>query len=136
METPPADVYETARDLAASGANIKSIALAMGCHEKTFRRWREKDSAIDDAIEAGREEERKKLHDSLVNAALSGAPQSITAAIFLLKARHGYKEHAEVDPQPRISLNFAVPQAMTADKFQALFSGRTEKVISDDRSDD
>jgi hypothetical protein len=53
----------------------------------------------------------------LVTKAKAG---NIVAAMFLLKARHGYREGDQSDSAGRVSVTIALPGAMTLQQFQSI----------------
>jgi hypothetical protein len=64
------------------------------------------------ALEAGRAEEERTLVENLRVMATKG---NVVAAIFLLKARHGYREGDVLDQRPNVIIN--LPDAVTADTY-------------------
>jgi hypothetical protein len=98
------------RTLAANGALETSIAAALGLDAKTWRRIRDEDPDTRAVWEEARTIERDRLVGSLFRQAL-GAPAEYdgqgnvvraeqppvpTAAMFLLKARHGYRAESNL----------------------------------------
>lgn len=79
------------RTLAAHGHTSATIASRSGLSIKQFRKARERDERLSDALEAGRAEERLKINGALLKTALDPKnPRQVQAAVSLLKARHGY----------------------------------------------
>lgn len=111
---PPKDAAARVRAWAASGSTITGIARMLGVGVSTFQTWRERYPDLGAAYDEGREMEHKVLFNSLFEAAKKG---NITAAIFLLKARHGYREGDQSELANRVSINFQLPGAMPLDKF-------------------
>lgn len=89
---PPPDAVERIRALAAEGWSIRGIASAFGIgYDLLAGRWFEEYPELREAMEAGREEERHALHNRLFRMAMEGEGRdAVIAAMFLLKARHGY----------------------------------------------
>jgi lambda repressor-like predicted transcriptional regulator len=88
-KVPPANAARRIAALAASGHSVIGIARGLGTSPDTLRRWLDEDPALAEALAHGREAERLTLHNALYRAARKG---NIIAAMFLLKARHGYRE--------------------------------------------
>jgi hypothetical protein len=68
-------------------------------------------------MDEGREAEHKVLHNALFKQAQNG---NITAAIFLLKTRHGYREGDQSEIANRVTINFQLPGAMPLEKFKTI----------------
>jgi hypothetical protein len=111
---PPKNAAARVRAWAASGSTINGIARMLGVGQETFQAWRERYPKLQAAYDEGREMEHKVLFNALFEAAQKG---NITAAIFLLKARHGYREGDQSELANRVSINFQLPGAMPLDKF-------------------
>lgn len=113
LRQPPKNAAEIIRKAAAEGANRVGICMALGCGRNVLQRWLDEHEELRDAIDEGRESERKVLHSVLRKAADEG---NIVAAMYLLKARHeGYLEgHATTQPN-RVSINFQLPGAQPFD---------------------
>lgn len=101
-------------NLAADGRTVVGVAAALGTSKDRLRRWLDEDPALLDAFERGRERERYNLHNKLYRAAMRG---NIVAAMFLLKARHGYREGDQSGEANRVSITFALPGALTPEQF-------------------
>jgi transposase-like protein len=114
---PPADAAERIRELSADGHSTVAIAQQLGVGRKTLDKWRAEFPALDEAYREGVDRERYELHSGLVAKAKAG---NIVAAIFLLKARHGYREGDQDDQAGRVSVNIALPGAMTLQQFNAI----------------
>ncbi len=63
----------------------------------------------------GREAERLTLHNVLYEQATKNG--NIVAAMFLLKARHGYREGDQSTEANRVSINFTMPGALSPGEF-------------------
>lgn len=113
---------EEIRLLAADGHSIKGIASRFGTTFETFTRWLDEDNTLREAFEVGRENERHALHNMLYRQALE--KNNIVAAMFLLKARHGYREGDQGDTGNKVSIVFQLPGAMQMQEFKNL-----EKVV-------
>ena len=128
-KNPPPDAVARILAYSKEGASLKGIANQFGVGIETFNRWREEDTAIQRAIDEGREHEHKELFNSLFKAAQKG---NVTAAIFLLKTRHGYREGDQSDLANKVSINFTLPGALPLDQFARVIehepTNRTEPV--------
>jgi hypothetical protein len=103
--------------LAASGHSVVGIARGLNTSMDRLRRWMDEDPALAAAMERGREAERFALHNVLYRAARKG---NIIAAMFLLKARHGYKEGDQSDTANKVQINFTLPGALPPDQFKVI----------------
>jgi hypothetical protein len=115
LKLAPADAAERIRQLAAKGHSLLGVAVGLGTSIATFNRWIDEDAALKEAFEEGREKERHTLHNMLYQAAIEGG--NTTAAMFLLKARHGYKEGAEANAGNHVNITFTLPGAMSMQEF-------------------
>src|SRR5690242_12148930 len=87
-KTLPANGLDVIRRLASNGCNEVAIAAALKMDVSAWRRIREEDPEARAAWQEARAIEENKLAGKLFEAAMNG---NVTAAIFLLKARHGYR---------------------------------------------
>ena len=71
-------------------------------------------------------------HDKLVGALFEAATKkgNITAAIFLLKARHGYVEGVPF-VQNSVSINYTIPAAMTPEQYVKAIEAEAQIVKPD-----
>lgn len=115
---PPADVHERARALAADGWSVRGIAQHLGVSFDTWLRWTSEDAALVEAVAQGREAERHVLHNKLFRMATEGDDkQAMIAAMFLLKARHGYREGEQGEAANRVAITFNLPGAQPLETF-------------------
>jgi hypothetical protein len=73
------------------------IARALGVAVRTLRRIIDEDPELTDAADAAKDREEAELRDALMAMARKG---DTVAALFLLKARHGYRDKDEVKKAP------------------------------------
>ncbi|MBP6815876.1 MAG: hypothetical protein KAY46_03875 [Burkholderiaceae bacterium] len=124
---PPPDAADRIRALAADGWSVRGIAAQLGIGQDLLRRWFDEDPALDEAMQRGREDERQTLHNVLYRAATEGTGKdSLIAAMFLLKARHGYREGDQQEQGNRVNVTFNIPAAMPLDKFMVVEDGHTD----------
>jgi len=110
----PADKLPIIQELAARGVSERSIAAACGVHDNTvFLRIRREQPEVQAALDRGRAVEHDKLVGVLFDAATKDG--NIVAAMFLLKARHGYKEGEQQTQQ--VSVNITLPGAMKPEQY-------------------
>lgn len=119
----PKDAEEVIRKLAAEGHSHVGIAAALGCCKNTLTKWMDENPLFRDAMEQGRERERFTLHNVLFTAAT--VDKNCTAAMFLLKSRHGYREGDQGEQGNRVSINFTLPGAMKLEDFKAIENDRS-----------
>lgn len=114
----PPDAAEVIRNACATGANRIGVAMALGCSTDVLVRWMDEDPELKQAFEQGRETERKTLHNVLYECATKGTGKdALIAAMFLLKARHGYQEGQQEGQANRVSVTFNIPAAQPLDQF-------------------
>ena len=118
LAVPPAGAAARIAALAATGHTVVGIAKALRTSSNTLRRWMDEDPVLADAFAQGREVERYRLHNVLYRAATKKG--NIVAAMFLLKARHGYKEGDQSEAAHKVSINFTLPAALPAERFTAI----------------
>jgi hypothetical protein len=118
----PPDAAAVIRKVCATGANKRSVAMALGAGDMTILdRWMDEDPALKQAFDEGREIERKTLHSVLYDCAVGGqGKDSLIAAMFLLKARHGYQEGQQEAKSNRVSINFQIPAATPLAQFMTV----------------
>jgi hypothetical protein len=111
-----------ASDLAAKGCSEITISRALGVgNREVFRALKERDPRLRAAIEGGRAVEHDALVGSLFVRAMDPKNQGGTAAaIFLLKARHGYRELSDPQEGNKVQILFSLPGALTAEQYAAL----------------
>jgi hypothetical protein len=129
----PSGCAAETRALAATGNSVRGIAAYFGTSVDTFNRWMDEDAELAEAFANGRENERMTLHNSLFVAATQKA--NATAAMFLLKARHGYREGDQSEQSNRVQIVFNLPGAMTAAEYktiEAIAKPKRERVIDGD----
>ncbi len=123
---PPPNAAELIREAAAQGANIRSIARAvLRVDFSVLDRWREEYPELQQALEEGRESERRALHNKLFQVATQGEGRdSIIAAMFLLKARHGYVEGEQPHQANRVAINVSLPGALPMKQIEVIENER------------
>jgi transposase-like protein len=136
VKLPPPNAAATIRKLAATGAGVKAIARALGTGDQTLSAWLREYPELELAMTEGREKERLALHDSLHRRAMDPKhPQGAISAMFLLKARHHYRENAIEDAGSRLNIVFNLPAAMPVEKYvtaiKKIRHGETERDADD-----
>ena len=115
IKAPPVDAAENLREWSAIGYSKKHIAFRMNTTLETLNKWMAERPELTEAFEAGREREHHALFNALFTQATTKA--NVTAAIFLLKSRHGYREGDQSDTANRVSITFQLPGAIPMDKY-------------------
>lgn len=102
--------------LAERGCSVVTISAALGVNKETFLHIRRRDQAVDDAFERGRAKEHDRLVGNLTTAAASG---NVVASIFLLKARHGYREGEPMEVNVEVNTGgvLVVPAEVTVEQY-------------------
>ena len=114
---PPRDAATRILQLAKEGYSVKGIAYRLQVSLEIFNRWLDENADLQRALDEGREREHKDLFNALYTAANKG---NVTAAIFLLKARHGYREGDQSEIANRVSVTFHLPGAIPLDQFKVI----------------
>ena len=120
---PPVNAESTIRELSANGHAIIGIAHQLGTSVDTFKRWLDENAKLKEAFDRGREQERHTLHNMLFKQATEKG--NATAAMFLLKARHGYREGDQNESGNRVSISFTLPGAMSLQDFTTIDVSQT-----------
>lgn len=81
-----------------------------------FYRWLKENPELAEAREASLGVEEKDLVDMLWKNAESG---NVAAQIFLLKARHHYRDNSPVADQTAVQVNITLPGAVRLDEYKA-----------------
>ncbi|MFZ3321352.1 MAG: hypothetical protein WA190_03205 [Usitatibacter sp.] len=113
----PTNAAAVIEQAAARGANQRGIASAVGVALITLQKWFTEVPALREAYERGRERERDALHHILAREADKG---NIVAAMFLLKARHGYREGDQAEQGNHMHVTFTLPGAMSMEQFRTI----------------
>ena len=121
---PPHDVLEIVEKACANGCTVEQIAGALGVNRKLFGEWRERYPEIEAAMTAGRAVEHDALVGALFKAATREKGPNLVAAIFLLKARHAYRE-GEAPVNNTVSINFMLPKSLTPEQYAAKVANET-----------
>ncbi len=119
--------YDLARRMSAEGNSYATIADALGIGPDAFRRLREHDGKLKDALAVGHGALATELTDILLTQARKGVT---VAAIFLAKARLGWIEGraAEAPPTAPVQVNIQIPPPMSDAEFRRVIEGNAEVV--------
>jgi hypothetical protein len=113
------------RKMAGAGAGVKVIASALGTTDLTFAAWRREYPELDRAFVEAKEKARVQLHNSLQRRALDPKNQGgVTAAIFLLKARHDYREKDDDADGSRVNIVYTAPQPLSVADYLAAIAAK------------
>ena len=112
---PPENATEKITRLAERGVAETEIAKALGVSFPTWARWKNEIDQIGDALQEARAIEEEKLTGMLFDKAMKG---DSTAAMFLLKTRHGYLEGKQHVNANQVNVQISVPGSMDADQYQ------------------
>lgn len=117
----PKGGYELITKLVSEGWPEYAIGWQLGMCKDTWIRLKDEDSRVIEALDKGRAREQVWLVKALKKAAQEGNPAS---AIFLLKARHGFKEADHNPISDRVNIIFNVPAALGQGQYSAAIEGR------------
>lgn len=114
-----ASAYPIIRNMRSNGCARATIAAALGIPATTFGDILERDEALAEVYAEG----TAAMHDELVGILMEQARKGYApAAMFLLKASHGYRENAPVAAPDRRTVNILIPPAATAEELAKLTS--------------
>lgn len=103
------------RGLASRGVRDVDIANALRLTPGKFRQLKANNPKVAAAYEEGRAEEHSALRDALFDSAMKG---NVVAAIFLLKARHGYNDRPEPAAEAgRVTVEFKLPAPLAPEQY-------------------
>ncbi|NIZ08633.1 hypothetical protein [Pseudooceanicola sp. HF7] len=105
-------------EMAGRGCHVATIARALGMSKDAFKSCRDRQPEVDEAYHRGLAREHDQLVSNLRAAADDG---NIVANIFLLKARHQYREGEALEANLNLSVNtggvLVVPQKQSVQDF-------------------
>ncbi len=114
---------------AAQGWRLEDAARELGYSRRTLSRLLEEDERARESWEEGRGIEHQALVGALFQAATKGNGQSsVVAAIFLLKARHGYRENAPLEVEHNVRVTVELPAALSADQYRRVIEVNPQAV--------
>lgn len=118
-KTLPKNGLELISDLSARGVKETEIAKALGMSFQTWKKIREENPEAKQAWEEAKAVECDALVGKLYDKAMDG---DSSAAMFLLKARHGYRDHGATDASDasRVNLVFNLPAPLSPDQYGKL----------------
>lgn len=111
---PPDNATDKVTRLAKRGVKESDIAKGFGVSPKTFRRWKNENDEIKEALITARQIEEDALVGILYEKAMDG---DRTSAIFLLKARHGYREGVAAIKADNMNVQINLPGAQNPDDY-------------------
>ncbi|NBC05543.1 MAG: hypothetical protein GVY20_17810 [Bacteroidetes bacterium] len=117
--------YSKIRRLAKRGVKETDICKALGISFPTWARLKEEDEKAIEVFEEARKVEEDMLVGVLYDAAVND--KNLTAAMFLLKARHGYKEGAEQVNANQVNVKIQMPGAMDSNEYKKLVEVQNDK---------
>lgn len=120
--------YGRITQLSARGISERELAEQLGVSWNTWKRLKAEDERAADALRAGRAREETALVGALFSAAIEKG--NVVAAIFLLKARHGYQDTpAPKGDGPRVAVVFQLPAPLDRKQYAALLEAAPPKAI-------
>lgn len=123
---PLPEDFKKIEELAGEGCLQIEIARACNISVDTLHRWRRDFVEVKEAMQIGLAKEHKALRSVLIEKALAG---DTACLIFALKARHGYREHAPVEHDSRVSVQINLPGALSAEQYkEAIEHGPIEPI--------
>lgn len=127
------DGYRIIEELASRGCSEVTIARALGMSQDTWRREKSEDPKAVEALERGRAVEHDSLVGKLYESAMKG---NVVAALFLLKARHGYREGHTIEHQQNVRVTLELPAALDPNTYARVINPRPEALPPGDGADD
>ncbi|MEX0906250.1 MAG: hypothetical protein WD604_14540 [Balneolaceae bacterium] len=120
----PKDGLNIIRRLGKRGVSEVDIASALGMSYKTWKRIKDENPEAAQAIREARMKEESELVGVLYEAATTD--KNLTAAMFLLKTRHGYKEGAEQLNANQVNVQITLPGAKSEAEYKKLVEVNNE----------
>ncbi|MGO1541403.1 MAG: hypothetical protein ACTHXB_07210 [Luteimonas sp.] len=117
---PPRGTPDKVRRWAADGTPRKVMARRLGVSASTLTRWIDEVPRVSAAYDEGVEDEHQRLLESLRSHLKSGP----TAAIFLLKTRHGYVEGDRTGQANQVQVTFNLPGAAPKDEWAKVIDAK------------
>jgi hypothetical protein len=107
------------RELASRGVRDVDIANALHLSLPRWQKLRASHPKVMSAYEEGRSSEHAALRNALFDAATQ--KYNVTAAIFLLKSRHGYVDQPQQQPEAgRVTVEFKLPAPLSPAQYVEL----------------
>lgn len=113
-KNPPKDAAKRIRLWASQATGKRAIAQRFGIGHKRLEDWFEEHPDLQAAWDEGIEIEHQMLYQAL----LKHLDKTPVPAIFLLKARHGYREGDQTEIANRVSVTFTLPGALPLADFK------------------
>ncbi|MBM9614761.1 hypothetical protein JWJ90_10745 [Desulfobulbus rhabdoformis] len=121
---PPENAVEIIEKTASHGCSEKTIARALGVSFDTWMRFREDHPELKEAYDQARAVEHDALVGVLFEKAMKG---DATAAMFLLKCRHNYRDGGvTIEDNRRVQMAVVLPTSLNADQYKQLIEGVTD----------
>lgn len=115
----PRNGTEIIRELASRGVKETDIAKALGMSFDTWRRIRDNNPEARAVYEEAKAVELDKLVGRLYAVAMDPKdPKSSSAAMFLLKARHGYRDYGPAEGESGPLVHITLPAAMSPQDYE------------------
>ena len=108
------DGYRKVQELAQRGCTERQIAQALGLSMSTFQKRKKEDQQLTEALALGREVEESALVGALYEQCMKGVS---IACMFLLKARHGYREGFKLEHEHNVQVAFQLPAALGKEQY-------------------
>lgn len=126
--------YGRIEEMAARGLSERQIASELGVAARTWHAVKQRDQRAAEALSIGRGREESALVGSLYKSATEKG--NVTAAIFLLKARHQYIDQ----PQPhaaenKVEVTFQIPAPLSRGRYKKLIEVTPGKRLKETRVD-
>ena len=116
--------YDHVEELAAKGADLRTLAKQISVRWADFLRLRKTDDKLEDAIRAGWGRAETALVNRLFRTAMDGkGRESLTAAIFLLKGKFHWRDQGPStdDDAPRFGVQIInLPAALSVEQYKQL----------------
>ncbi len=132
-KTLPEGGLATIRELASAGANEVQIAKQLGMSYEVWQRIRTEDEEARSAWLEARAIEREALCGMLYRQAMEEG--NATAAMFLLKTRHDYRDHGQsidgTDAGSRVNIVLNLPAALSREDYGKLIELRPNDPVQE-----
>jgi len=118
--------------MAANGNANATIAKALGTSAQVLRKMLDADERVALAYDTGKARLADELTDILLTHAREG---NVTAAIYLSKARLGWRDQGPSTATTATQVNIHIPAPMSDEDFKKMIQVKSEEVPGDDQGD-
>ncbi len=126
LKQPPKNAVEIIKNTASRGCTERTIASALGASFDTWQRWREDFPELKEAYDQARAVEHDQLVGVLFEKAMAG---DSTAAMFLLKCRHNYRDGGiTIEDNRSVRIGVMLPASLNPEQYKQIVDTKQEVI--------